>query len=111
MARIGVAVSGTVFLFAATYILGHTIERFGIDKIFHIAMGVFLALFFSTFLRGAFLVGGIVLGIGCAWEVFQLYMEWSPRITLWYILGDPLFDMLADMAGFTLYWRWIAPHI
>jgi hypothetical protein len=113
------AVSG-IFILAQLNPLLNDGAPLGIDKIFHMAGGAGLA-WLALILTSERLLGwrlgaaaiGVTIGLGLAWEVFELGLAMLPQVVRVENHGglDTLLDLCADTIGGALawaLWRWRA---
>lgn len=113
--RIAISLFVAASLFLISLLLGEDFsESYNIDKVFHILMSIFIAIFLSVFFKDERLIIVMVLTIGFLWEVYQFYHDFNVfganfRITEF--LGDSAGDLFADLVGVVSFVWWINPHI
>ena len=112
--RILISLLGALILFFISWRLGEDFsESYNIDKLLHILMSIFIALFLSVFFKDARLIIGLVLAIGFLWEVYQFYHDFNvfgAGFRMKEFLLDSAGDLFADLAGVIFFVWWINSH-
>ena len=118
--RVVIALFGAAILFYVNYLISQLVQdKYQIDKFLHIAMGFFLALFFSFFFKDVRWLLFSALFVGICWELFEFYLDTSAEfinitgniLPLNEFIIESLYDIFGDMAGAVFFVWWVYPHM
>ena len=106
------ALAGVTSLFFLSFTIEDKfLESSHVDKVFHIAMSIFIALFFSAFFKNDWIILFLVMLVGFSWEVWQFYRDFNVSFGTFTmtVFFDSAGDLFADLVGAVFYAWWVHP--